>query len=121
MEALISLIQAPDDDYLSVQTPKRVFVIPRDQAVKMSCRGNTGHVLTNVPVLFEPDELSQSPTGLEIYETLKTVKKGSVSRVDIEVHNISDHDITLPRRTLLGRLQLIQICYAYESYISLDS
>ena len=48
------------------------------------------------------------PTGLEIYETLKTVKKGSVSRVDIEVHNTSDHDITLPRRTLLGRLQLIK-------------
>ena len=65
-------------------------------------------MLTNVPVLFEPDELSQWPTGLEIYETLKTVKKGSVSRIDIEVHNTSDHDITLPRRTLLGRLQLIK-------------
>ena len=31
-----------------------------------------------------------------------------MSRVDIEVHNTSDHDITLPRRTLLGRLQLIK-------------
>ena len=65
-------------------------------------------MLTNVPVLFEPDELPRWPTGLEIYETLKTVKKGSVSRVDIEVHNTSDHDITLPRRTLPGRLQLIK-------------
>ena len=44
-------------------------------------------MLTNVPVLFEPDEQSQWPTGLEIYETLKTVKKGSVSQVDIKVHN----------------------------------
>ena len=31
-----------------------------------------------------------------------------MSGVDIEVHNTSDHDITLPRRTLLGRLQLIK-------------
>ena len=109
LEALINLIQAPDDDYLcSVRTPKRDTVIPRGQAVKVSCRANTGPVLTNVPVLFEPDELSQWPAELEIYETLKTVKKGSVSRVAIEVHNTSDHDVTLPRRTLLGRLQLIK-------------
>ena len=31
-----------------------------------------------------------------------------MSRVDIEVHNTNDHDITLPCRTLLGRLQLIK-------------
>ena len=109
LKALINLIQAPDDDYLcSVRTPKRDTVIPHGQAVRVSCTANTGPVFTNVPVLFEPDELSQWPTGLEIYETLKTVKKGSVSRVDIEVHNTSDHDITLPCRTLLGRLHLIK-------------
>jgi len=107
LEALINLIQAPDDDYLcSVWTPKRDTFIPRGQAVKVSCGANTGPVLTNLPVLFEPDELSQWPTGLEIHETLNTVKKGSVSQVDIEVHNTSDHNIILPRRTLLGRLQL---------------
>ena len=109
LEALINLIQTPDDDYLCcIRTPKRDTVIPHGQAVKVLCRANTGPVLTKVPVLFEPDELSQWPTGLEIYETLKSVKKGSVSRVDIEVHNTSDHDITLPCRTLLGRLQLIK-------------
>ena len=109
LEVLINLIQAPDDDDLcSVRMPKRDTVIPRGQAVKVSCRENTGPVLSNSPVLFEPDELSQWPTALEIYETMKTVKKGSVSRVDIEVHNTSDHDITLPRRTSLGRLQLIK-------------
>ena len=55
LEALINLIQAPDDDYLcSVRTPKRDNVIPRGQAVKVSCRANTGPVLTNAPVLFEP-------------------------------------------------------------------
>lgn len=50
---------------------------------------------------------------------MKTVKKGSVSRVDIEVHNTSDHDITLPRRTLLGRLQLIKSITPMEVKVAL--
>jgi len=122
LEALINLRQASDDDYLcSVRTPKRDTVIPHGQAVKVSCRANTGPVLTNVPVLFEPVELSQWPTGLEIFETLKSIKKGSVSRVDIEVHNTSDHDITLPRCTLLGRLQLIKSVIPMEVKLAADS
>ena len=109
LEALISLIQTPDDDFLcNVRTSKRDTVIPCGQAVKVSCRANTGPVVSNMPVLFEPDELSQWPTGFEVYETLTTVKKGSVSLVDIEVQNTSNHDIALPRRTSLGRLQLIK-------------
>ena len=34
--------------------------------------------------------------------------KGSVSRIEIEVHNTSQHDIALPNRTPLGRLQLVK-------------
>lgn len=109
LEALISLIQAQDNDYLcSLRTSKRDTVIPQGQTVKVSCTTNTGPVSTNILVLFEPDELSQWSTGLEIYETLKTVKKWTVSWVDIDVHNTSDHNIVLPYRTPLGRLHLIK-------------
>ena len=73
----------------------------------MSCRANTGPVLTTMPVPFERDKMAQWPTGLQVYETLKTVKKGSVSRIDIEVHNTSQHDIVLPICTPLGILQLV--------------
>ena len=108
LEALISLIQTPDNDFLcNVRTSKRGTVIPRGQAVRVSCRAKTGPVVSNIPVLFEP-ELSQWPAGLEVYETLTTVKKGSVSRVDIDVQNTSHHDIVLPRRTSLGSLQLVK-------------
>ena len=109
LEALINLIQAPTDDYLcTVRTSKRDIVIPRDQVVNMSCRANTGPVSTMMLVLFEPDEMAQWPTGLQVYEMLKTVKKGSVSQIDIKVHNTSQHDIVLPNRTPLGRLQLVK-------------
>ena len=62
----------------------------------------------NTPVLFEPDELHEWADGLEVYETLTTVKKGYVSRVYVEVHNVTAHDITLRNRTTLGRLQLVK-------------
>ena len=59
LEALISVIQTPDDDFLcNVRTSKRNTVIPRDKAVKVPCRVNTVPVVSNIPVLFEPDELS---------------------------------------------------------------
>ena len=109
LEALINLIKAPDKDYLcTLRTPKKATVIPQGQSTKVPCRANTGPVTSNTPVLFEPDELSLWPAGLEIYETLKTVKKGSVSRIEIEVHNTSQHDIVLPGRTQLERLQLVK-------------
>ena len=106
LEALINLIQAPSDDYISsIRTSKRDTVIPIGQVVNVSCRANTGPVSSKMPVLFEPDEMPQWPTGLQIYETLKTVKKGSVSGIEIEVYNTSQHDIVLPNPTPLGRLQ----------------
>ena len=109
LEALINLIQAPRDDYIcTIQTSKGDTVIQKGQVVNVSCRANTWPVSSKMPVLFEPDEMPQWPTGLQIYETLKTVKKGSVSRIEIEVHNTSQHDILLPNRTPLGKLQLVK-------------
>ena len=109
LEALTNLIQAPIDDYIcSIRTSKRDTVIPEGQVVNVSCRANTGPVSSKMPVLFEPVEMPQCSTGLQIYETLKTVKKGSVSCIEIEVHNTSQHDIVLSNRTPLGRLQLVK-------------
>ena len=109
LEALINLIQAPTDDYIcSIRTSNRDTVIPRSQVVNVSCRANTGPVSSKMPLLFEPEGMPQWPIGLQNYETLKTVKKGSVSRIDIEVHNTSQHEIVLPNRTPLGRLQLVK-------------
>ena len=74
----------------------------------MTCRANTGPVERTTPVLFEPDESNPWPSGLEITETLLTVKKGKSSKVEIDIVNNTNHDIRLPGRTLLGRLQLVQ-------------
>ena len=74
----------------------------------MTCRANTGPVERTTPVLFEPDESNPWPSGLEITETLLTVKKGKSIEVEIDIVNSTNHDIRLPGQTLLGRLQLVQ-------------
>ena len=51
---------------------------------------------------------NHGPTGLEIEETLTNINSGFSSRVVIQVRNSTDHDILLPKRTILGRLQLVK-------------
>ena len=91
-----------------VKTMKRDVIIPKRQTIKVACRVNTGPVDRSAPVLFEPDETNPWPTGLDVAETLLTVRKGKSSHVDIDIINNTNHDITLRGRTVLGRLQLVQ-------------
>ena len=91
-----------------IKTNKRDTTIPPKQSLRVTCRANTGPVGRPTPVLFEPDEANPWPNGLEISETLLTVKKGKSSQVEIDITNNTNHEIVLRGRTLLGRLQLVQ-------------
>ena len=66
------------------------------------------------PVLFEPVELAPRPSGLIMQETLLSLKPGKSSRIKIKVINTTNHDIILPKRTPLGRLQLVQFVTPVE-------
>ena len=96
------------DELCPVKTRKSDVILSREQSVKISCRVNTGPLGKSTPVLFEADEHSQWPSGVEVPDTLLMVKGGKSSRVDIEVRNTTRHDIKLRGRTVLGRLQLVQ-------------
>ena len=67
-----------------------------------------GPIKKRTPVLFQPDETSPWPSGLELSETLLSVKKGKSSHVGVRITNNSNHDITVKGRMLLGRLPLGQ-------------
>ena len=108
-ETFVNLVQDKSSNELcALKTSKRDVIIQKGQILKISCRANTGPLTNSIPVLFEPDELESLPHGLEVPEALLTLTKGKTSRVDIEVHNTSNHDITLKGRTVMGRLQLVQ-------------
>lgn len=48
------------------------------------------------------------PSGLEVPETLVTLRGGASSHVRIQVKNTADHDIILKNRAMLGKLQLVK-------------
>ena len=68
----------------------------------------TGPTESRIPVLFEPDVESPWPSGLEVPETLVTLRGGTSSRIRIQVKNTTDRDITLKKRAMLGKLELVK-------------
>ena len=119
LSALVNLMQVPEEDHLCiVKTPKKAVHVPAGSTLNVSCRAETGPVESSCPVLFEPDELQLWPPGLEVYETLTTVRKGNVSKVNVEIQNTTSHDITLPSRTSLGRLQLVRSVTPVEAELA---
>ena len=109
MQALISLIRTTNsDDFCVVKSTKKAHVVPAGQTVRLPCRANTGPIHRKTPIIFEPDELATWPIGLAVHESLTTVKKRNATILPITVTNNTNHDITLPGRVVLGRLQLVR-------------
>ena len=110
MENLVHLIHETDEAntwFGSVRTIKKDFVLLRGQSTKIHCRANYIAVKPRTPVIFEPDTLLL-PEGIEITESLFDLKRGSSRQLNLEVHNVTNQDIVLPRRTPLGSLQSVK-------------
>ena len=109
-EALVNLIHSIEEtsELCSIKTGKRNIVIPKDSSKVIVCRMNGGPFDQSQPVMFEPDEEQMWPEGLEFTDSLHSLHRGSSARIKISAQNTTDHDITLLRRTKLGRLQLVK-------------
>ena len=59
-------------------------------------------------MLFEPDHEMNLPPGLEVHESLITLKRENCEKIGIYVMNTSAHDIILKGRTEIGVLQLVR-------------
>ena len=95
-------------EFCCLKTGKKDQLIKKGQSFQVSCRLNHGPVEIATPVLFEPDELVNLPSGISVNDTLFTLKPGKSSRVKIEVVNNSKHEIVLPHHSILGRVELVQ-------------
>jgi hypothetical protein len=93
---LVELIQEDTQDCLGIEkTIKRDILIPVKSERNVPCLARTGYIDKTLPVLFEPDENTRLSTGLELHETLTSVKKGTKAILQITVHNTTSHDILL--------------------------
>lgn len=110
-DALVTFIQNASSDYMcNVKTNKKDIVIKKGTSTRVSCRANTGAILSATPVIFEPDEVQSLPDGVVAMASLVVVgkRRGKSCVVDINVHNSTNHDVTIRGRTVLGRLQMVQ-------------
>lgn len=106
---LIDVINSNDPDSLClVKTAKKDIVIPPLQTISVQCRANTGPISRPTPVIFEPEEPADWPTGLILQDELKTLKTGNTSVLHVSVANNSKHELRIPGRTVLGHLQLVR-------------
>ena len=80
VQALISIICATNSDELClVKSTKKPYIVPAGQTVRPPCRANTGPIHRKTPVIFKLDELATWPSGLEVHESITTVKEGGAA------------------------------------------
>ena len=110
VQVLIDLISANDpDDLCQAKCRKTDILIPKNQSIYVPCRANTGPINRTVPVLFEPIDNTELPSGLLLQEELyKSIKQGNCSLMNVKITNQTNHDIILPGRTVVGHLQLVR-------------
>ena len=66
----------------------------------------TENINSPIPVIFEPDEVSEWPESLKVNEKILMLRPGQ-QRVHINVINTSQHDVILRGGTILGRIELV--------------
>ena len=102
------------NDLCTVKTIKKNFVIPAGKSLKIPCLIDTGPISKRLLVLLEPFEVKNLPYGLSVHQTLLSISPQS-SRIHLQIFNSSNHDIFLPNRTELGRLELVPTVTPFKS------
>eukprot|EP00795_Rhopilema_esculentum_P016100 gene16100-biopygen5442 len=109
LNAFVSFVDSKSTPIFStVRTGKKSIIVPKGSTVKISCRSKVGLISRPTPMLFEPDNELSFPSGLEVHESLLTLKRENCDKVGIYVINTSAHDITLKGRTEMGFLQPVR-------------
>ena len=94
-----------------MKSGKKFVSIPGGQTIRVPCRINTGALSKKTPVLFEPDKRDGLPCGLQVDEALLSLPGGNCTKIDLQVTNLTSHNVALPSRIFLGRIQVIRsIC-----------
>lgn len=110
-EALLNLIHraTKENVYYPVGTGRTSVVVPGGQIKCITCPVKTD-LKVNTEALFEPEENLSLDDGLKLTCWLISVSCSS-RKVHIYVRNTTQHDITMPSKTVIGGIQRITDCY----------
>lgn len=102
------------DDRLGEGTVKigsETVTIPAGQTKAVKCFVRAGTLIDMQDVLFEPNQYTQLPDGLQMQSGVVQLKKGSRSMFTIPVTNSTTRDIKLAAKTVLGQTQRVKTIY----------
>lgn len=80
-------------------------VIPAGQVRHVKCEIPPTFDTSNPLVLFEPSESSPQLQQLDVSDSLIEICQAKVPFVRVPISNHTKHDVTLPCRTALGRIE----------------
>ncbi|KAI3364939.1 hypothetical protein L3Q82_000939 [Scortum barcoo] len=106
--AMVSFIQLPqktDCDPATVRIGRDNATIPAGKAVQVWCRVPQNFDISDHLVLYEPAEGNIALRHLSVGEGLLEVNNMQRPYVKIPISNHSNHEILLPKRTVLGTIQ----------------
>ncbi|KAK3529965.1 hypothetical protein QTP86_009345 [Hemibagrus guttatus] len=90
-------------------------VVAAGQTRTVKCNVRAGPLVAKQVVLFEPEDIPQWPEGLEVARMVISLQRGSLTKVQIPVTNISKADIMLAPRTILGHVQHVRAMYPADT------
>lgn len=108
LAAFIDLVTADSFSEYVVRTLKEPVNIRKYTVMQVQCQVKLPHVKQDRVLLFELPVNPLYPDGLELFDTLVTLKKGFRPVITLSVQNGTDHDITLHGGTELGTLQHVK-------------
>jgi len=98
-----------------VKVGRITTVVAAGQTKAVKCRVRAGPLVSKQEVLFEPEVIPQWPEGLDVTKMVISLQKGNLTKVHIPVTNISNVDIMLAPRTVLGRVQQVRSIYPADT------
>lgn len=105
--------QPPENNAHIVCLGRRPLTVPKNKTMRVQCNHLQTHRQNGTPFIFEPNPETPWPTGLKVREQL--VQSPQVNtRIEVTVENITDCNITLCGRTILGWLHNIDAVYPLE-------
>ena len=106
VDAVVNLIMGDRGMDATVMFRNRSTIIHAGETMKLQCRSDVGLLDKRRPAVISTDSVGL-PEGLEIPDSLLTLKAGMNSKVHVQIRNSSDHDIVLPKETMVGKLEMV--------------
>lgn len=115
--AVLSVLkkQKPEVQPHTVRVGRRPVTIPKNKVMAVHCSWPNKRVLSASPAVLEPSYEAPWPTGLVIREQLVYLPADDEGKIEISVENVTENDITLGSRTILGWLHNVDVVYPLQT------